>query len=165
MIRCTFVAALGPLLVLGSSRAAAQVDAFAVDTTRVPVGRMYEYLKSNRDGTRPSMVSVYVAGPSRIESLKWAPRDTTASVVVAEMDWTRVSVARLESWTLTKGALQPRATLQTDSSGLGVRVSFQPDSVLPIRKWPWHSYDFDFASLNLAFPFLRAPEQPFTNVP
>ena len=162
MIRCTFVAALGSLLVLGSSRAAAQVDAFAVDTTRVPVGRMYEYLKSNRDGTRPSMVSVYVAGPSRIESLKWAPRDTTASVVMAEMDWTRVSVARLESWTLTKGALQPRATLQTDSSGLGVRVSFQPDSVLPIRKWPWHSYDFDFASLNLAFPFLRAPEQPFT---
>ena len=139
-----------------------QVNAFAVDTTRVPVGRLYEYLKSNRDGSRPSMVSLYVSGPSRIESLKWTPRDTTASLVVAAMDWTRVSVRRLESWVLSRGS-EPhlRAALDTDSSGLGVRVSFQPDSLLPINRWPWHSYDFDFASLNLAFAFLREPERPF----
>ena len=31
-----------------------------------------------------------------------------------------------------------------------------------IENWPWHSYDFDFGSLNLAFRFLADPEGPFT---
>lgn len=163
MTRRTFLPPLALLLALLHPPAVTgQVDAFAVDTGRVPVGRLYEYLKSNRDGSRPSMVSLYVAGPSRIESLKWAPRDTTASLVVALMDWTRISVHRLESWMLARGT-EPRlrAALDTDTSGLGVRVSFQPDSLLPISRWPWHSYDFDFASLNVAFAFLREPERPF----
>jgi hypothetical protein len=163
MKRGNFIPPLALLLALvHPPTVTGQVDAFAVDTARVPVGRLYEYLKSNRDGTRPSMVSLYVAGPSRLESLKWAPRDTTASLVVAVMDWTRVSVRRLESWTLVRGA-EPglRASLDTDTSGFGVRVSFQPDSLLPIHRWPWHSYDFDFASLNVAFAFLREPERSF----
>ena len=42
---------------------------------------------------------------------------------------------------------QLRATLEADSAGTGVQLSFQPDSLIPIDAWPWHSYDFDFASL------------------
>jgi hypothetical protein len=79
------------------------------------------------------------------------------------MDWARFSAGRFESWGLARGAAPTlRATLETDSSGGGVRVSFAPDSLLPIRGWPWHSYDFDFASLNLAFADLIQPEAPFT---
>lgn len=143
--------------------AGAQVDAFRFDSARVPVGRLYEYLKSNRDGTHASHVSLYVAALDRIESLKWTPGDTTATLVVALLDWQRFSVRRLESWSLTPGAApRLRAALDTDSTGTGVRASFQPDSLLPIHRWPWHSYDFDFASLNLTLVHLIAPEAPFS---
>ena len=155
--------AVASLLATAPSRVDGQVEAFRHDPARVPVGRIYEYVKSNRDGSRPSRISLHVAGPDRLESLKWAPGDTVASLVVATMDWTRSSVRRLESWVLVRGAPPSlRATLDTDSSGAGVRVSFAPDSLLPIRGWPWHSYDFDFASLNLAFADLVQPEAPFT---
>jgi hypothetical protein len=52
--------------------------------------------------------------------------------------------------------------LDTEPDGSGIKVSFQPDQVIPIRNRPWHSYDFDFASLNLALPHLRQPEGSWT---
>ena len=142
--------------------AIAQVDAFRFDPDRVPVGRLFEYEKSNRDGTHAAPISLYVVGGDRIESLKWAPGDTTATLVVAELDWSRFSVRRFESWGLTRGA-EPelRAALEADSAGTGVRLSFLPDSLILIRAWPWHSYDFDFASLGLAMPHLVKPEAGF----
>lgn len=159
----TLAAAVTLLQAGATSRAASQVEAFRHDPARVAVGRIYEYVKSNRDGSNPSRVSLHVAGPDRLESLKWAPGDTVASLVVATMDWARFSVRRLESWVLVRGAAPVlRAALETDASGAGVRVSFAPDSLLPVRGWPWHSYDFDFASLNVSFADLVRPEAPFS---
>ena len=107
-------------------------------------------------------MSLYIAEIDRIESLKWFPGDTTATLVVAVLDWERYSVRRFESWGISRSAAPDlRAVLETDSGGGGVRVSFQPDSLIPIRGWPWHSYDFDFASLNVAMPHLRDPEAAF----
>jgi len=162
LVRATAVVAL-LLQVIAPSRAGGQVEAFRHDPARVPVGRVYEYVKSNRDGSNASRISLHIAGPDRLESLKWVPGDTVASLVVATMDWSRFSVRRLESWVLVRGAAPTlRAALEADSSGAGVRVSFAPDSLLPIRGWPWHSYDFDFASLNLSLADLLQPEAPFT---
>jgi hypothetical protein len=161
MRRCALVVACLAGVALPAG-AVAQVDAFRFDPDRVPVGRLFEYEKSNRDGTHAAPVSLYVVGRDRIESLKWAPGDTTATLVAAELDWSRFSVRRFESWGLTRGA-EPelRAALEADSAGSGVRLSFQPDSLIPIHSWPWHSYDFDFASLGLAMPHLVDPEAGF----
>ena len=61
-----------PLTILVSTHpAAAQISAFSYDSSRVPVGRAYEYVKSNRDGTHATQVTVYVAAVDRLESLKW----------------------------------------------------------------------------------------------
>jgi hypothetical protein len=144
-------------------RADAQVEAFRFDSTRVPVGRLYQYLKSNRDGSHVGQVSLYVAAVDRIESLKLEPGGSSPVLVVALLDWTRFSVRRFESWGLSrKAAPERRATLDTEGDGTGVRVSFLPDSLIVIRAWPWHSYDFDFASLNLALAHLIAPEKAFS---
>jgi hypothetical protein len=144
------------------SAAGAQVDAFRYDFTRVPLGTLFEYVKSNRDGTHAGPISLYVLERDRIESLKWSPDDTTATLVAAELDWDRFSVRRFESWALAHGAEpQLRAALEVDSAGTGIRISLLPDSLFPIHGWPWHSYDFDFASLGLAMPHLADPEAPF----
>ncbi len=76
----------------------AQVEAFRYQAARVPVGRVLQYEKSNRDGTHPGRVSVNVAKQDRLESLKWDDEVGWATLVVADLDWTRFSVRRFESW-------------------------------------------------------------------
>src|SRR5262245_48720287 len=50
--------------------ASAQVEALQYDSAKLPVGRVYQYLKSNRDGSHPGRVTLYVARTDRLESLK-----------------------------------------------------------------------------------------------
>jgi hypothetical protein len=140
----------------------AQLDAFHYDSARVPVGRAYEYLKSNRDGTHAAPITLFVAARDRLESFKWDSGGSAATLVVALMDWRRFSVRRFESWQVRRG--QPDtllATLQVDSAGQGLRFSAMPDTVITVAAWPWHSCDFDFASLGLTLPHLRQPEAGF----
>jgi len=160
-VRSIAVLMLGASLLPGPARA--QVSAFRYDPAKVPVGQVFEYLKTNRDGSNPGQVSLYVAATNRIEALKWHENGTTAVLVVAVLDWERFSAARLESWQLARGR-EPalRVTLDQDSTGSGVRLSLEPDRLIPVSSWPWHSYDFDFASLNLTMAHLREPEGQFS---
>jgi hypothetical protein len=101
-----------------------------------------------------------VAAIDQIEALKWDSSSHRATLVVATMDWTRFSPRKLEAFALEKD--QPpltRATLEVNGSA--VRVSFMPDTTVTIRGWPWHSYDFDFASLGLVLPHRVDRRAPF----
>ena len=57
----------------------------------------------------------------RLESLKWSPGDTVATLVVARLDWNRFSVGRFESWLLRRGR-EPelRVALEADSIDRGL---------------------------------------------
>ena len=111
--------------------AAGQVEAFRFDSIRVPVGRLFEYVKTNRDGSHPGNISLYVAAAARIESLKWSPGDTTAVLVVGLLDWNRFSARRLESWLLRRGRPpELRIRLDADANDEGLRLSIQPDSLI-----------------------------------
>jgi len=148
-------ATAGIVLAMLAVPAAAQVSAFSFDSTRVRVGRAYEYVKSNRDGTQPTQVTVYAAALDGLESLKWDSGGEAATLVVATLHWERFSIREFDSRRLRRH--QPamlQGTLRTDSSGAALRVSFMPDSTFPVRMWPWHSYDFDFASLGATLPHL-----------
>jgi hypothetical protein len=147
------------LTVLGTPRpAAAQVEGLRFEAGRVPVGRVFQYLKSNRDGTHPGRVSLYVARADRLESLKWDDEVGWATFVTADLDWSRFSVRRFESWDLRKGkAPFQKATLDIDEQGR-VTISVLPGPPLQLTRWPWHSYDFDWASLGATLPHLRKPE-------
>ena len=148
-------------LLLAAAPAAAQLAALRFDPQKVPVGRVYQYLKSNRDGSHPGHVSLYVAGLDRLESLKWDDEIGWATFVVAEMDWNRFSVRRFESWDLRRGKHPVRkATLDADKDG-AVSVSILPEPAVKITTWPWHSYDFDFASLGASLPHRVDPEAEF----
>jgi hypothetical protein len=149
-------------------RAEPQVSAFQFDSLRVPVGRLsvgrlYEYLKSNRDGTHPGIISLYVAASDRLESLKWSRGDSTATLVVAVMDWPRFSVRSFHNFEVRRGAGDRlRGSAVADSGGAGLTLSFEGEKFVRVKRWPWHSYDFDFASLGLTLPHLKNPEGTFT---
>lgn len=144
--------------------AAAQVSALRFDPKKVPVGRVTQYEKSNRDGSHSGRISLYVAGPERLESLKWDEDVGWATFVVAELDWTRFSVRRFESWALRQ-AKPPelKATLDTAGDG-GITISVLPGPPIHVSSWPWHSYDFDWASLSAVLPYLIRPEGEFAFV-
>jgi hypothetical protein len=151
---------LGTLCLFVTKPAAAQVTALQFEAGRVPVGTVLEYMKSNRDGTHPSRISVYVASRDRIESLKWNRGEAEATLVTAEMDWSRFSVKHFESWQLARdNAPQLRATMQVSGDELSMSLMPQP---LKISHFPWASYDFDFASLSLVMPQLRNPKADFS---
>jgi hypothetical protein len=48
---------------LAAAPAPAQVESLEYRPDRVPVGHVFHYMKSQRDGSNPSRVSVYVAAP------------------------------------------------------------------------------------------------------
>ncbi|HJU88291.1 MAG TPA: hypothetical protein VJ672_02810 [Gemmatimonadaceae bacterium] len=141
----------------------AQTSAFEFDSARVPVGRVFHYRKSNRDGTHATRVSVYVANRTRLESLKWENGESEATLVVATMDWPRFSVRCFDAWQLIRGRPPERRASLTANPEAGImRVSMLGDSTVPVASWPWHSYDFDFASLSAVMPHLRITERAFT---
>jgi hypothetical protein len=153
------VALAGLLAATLPSALPAQVEAFAYRPDRVPVGRVFHYLKSNRDGTHPGLIALYVAAQDRIEAFKYDSGGSQATLVVGFLDWEAMTVRRLEAYGVRRGEPdQPRAWLDSDWKAGGVRVFYAPDSLVRIARWPWHSYDFDFASLNLVLPHLRQPE-------
>lgn len=143
-----------------SAPASAQLAALQFSADRVPVGQVLHYVKSALDGTNSAEISVYVDAPGRVEALKWERGGEQATLVVATLDWSRFSVRGFESWLLARDAPPERkATLEVAGDTLSMSLMRAP---LKIAHWPWHSYDFDFTSLNLTLPHMRDPESALT---
>ncbi|MFL6548881.1 MAG: hypothetical protein ACJ8OJ_09300 [Povalibacter sp.] len=146
---------LSCLLLFSATQVLADSSAFRFDASRVPVGQVFHYVKSNLDGSHEGQISVYMLDQSQVESLKWDPGAQSATLVTAAMDWTRFSVRRFEAYQLSSGSPPKlRATLEASPDGSQLRASFK-EAPVQISHWPWHSYDFDFTSLNLSIPHWR----------
>jgi hypothetical protein len=147
-----------PLLVV-SATVEAQTTQFAFKPERVAVGNALHYKKSALDGSKPAYISVYVLDRDRLESFKWHDKSNAATLVQAQMDWQRFSVREFKSWHLERGrAPELQGTLDANRDGTQLEVSFVQGGPVKIDRWPWHSYDFDFASLGVTLPHLRNPE-------
>ena len=137
---------------------------FKYDPEKVETGIVYHYVKSNIDGSRSGQVSLYVAAKDRLESLKWHKGGSEATLVIAKIDWNRFSVSKFENWQLRSGTdpLQ-RGIFAFDKRDNRVVVATFGENELraKIVNWPWHSYDFDFASLGFTFRHLVDPKKPF----
>ena len=135
-----------------------EVEGFRFETGRQAVGRVYRYRKSNVDGTRPSHVDLYIASEDRIESFKYHEGHPEATLVTAEMDWRTFSVRRFEtSKRYTDGRIERLAELEAKGDVLH-GVAFGNSFTCDVELFPWHSYDFDLASLNVSLRYLEEPE-------
>ncbi len=150
--RPLFVGLLFAALVACAPPAFSQAGRLQFDAAKVPVGRVFHYSKSNRDGSHAASISVYVSAIDRVEALKWDEGGDEATLVLAEMDWSRFSVRRFEAWYLKRAATPERRAI-LEATGEQLSTSITP-SPITLRHWPWHSYDFDFTSLSLTLPHL-----------
>lgn len=155
------------VLLITVSIAAAQTPVFRFRPDRVAVGTVYHYVKTNVDGTQPENISTYIVTRDRIESFKYHEKGTRAGLVIADMDWQNFMAKKLESWQVfAKDDRKLFATLTYDAANQSVVVSIpaakpEPETV-KIERLPFHLYNFDLASLNVAFPHLADPKKSFT---
>jgi hypothetical protein len=154
---------------LFAATAGAQTDAakFRYDEKRnFAPQTVLHYVKTNIDGTNPEYVSQYIAGASVMESFKFHPQGTRAGLVVAEMDWQTFSAKSLKSWQVfPNNERRLFGTILFDGATRKAEVSLpsvrkEPEFV-ELKHFPVHLYNFDFGSLNFAFPHLSKPKKDF----
>ena len=154
------------LLFLGvflySLSASCQLDKFRNPGSFNDIHTVYEFNKSNWDGTHSSNVFLYIADSNKLESFKWAEGDEEATLVSADIDWKKFSVRQFENYKLRK-AKAPELVARLKQSGermLKIEVKEILDSLL-IADLPWQSYDFDFAGLSLIWRALINKKDSF----
>lgn len=143
------------------------MNQFRYQPEKVAVGTAYVYEKSNIDGRHKSDIVQYISSKYSLEAFKYEG-GPEATLVTATIDWDRFSVAELKSWRIN--AVGDRTLVVTldqtrGSNQLVVGGNFRSqklDQIVTIEHYPWHSYDFDFASLNLTLPHLLDPIASFT---
>jgi hypothetical protein len=137
-----------------------QVDKFDKPVKFTDLNTVYEYRKSNWDGTHASSVFLYVADSNKLESFKWWQGDEEATLVTARIDWKIFSVTRFENYKLRKGQSPQFIAKLSGQKKLDIEVMGVQDSLF-ITELPWHSYDFDFAGLSFIWRALKNKKEPF----
>jgi hypothetical protein len=123
---------------------------------------VYQYKKSNWDGTHASTIFLYIADSSRLESFKWAKGDEVATLVSADIDWTLFSVKKFTNYKLKHNNPPTLVAVlkMVGDSKVKVEVSEMRDSLL-LTELPWQSYDFDFAGLGFTWRAIKNKRDSF----
>jgi hypothetical protein len=137
--------------------------AFRYRAARVPAaGTVVHYLKSNLDGSKPSLVSLYFVDPEDIEVSKSEAGFSDSIDIKAHLDYKRYVADRLDSGVITSnGARVSKATLVIGRDELTASVDHF-EQRLTSNVYPLHLYNFDLMGLNVMLPHLRNPQRNFT---
>lgn len=123
-------------------------------------GIMYQYTKSNVDGSAPARVYIRMADEYVIDVWKFESHNFDAAHVQARMNWDFFSAKQLDSWVVTSdGASRPQARMNVSFEEAVVTVQIQHmEGKTEIGHFPFHIYNFDFISLNMSLPHWVNPE-------
>lgn len=136
---------------------------YTFNASKLSIGTVYHYTKSNIDESRPIRVSIYQKSETEVEVYKYEAGYPDASRIVASMDWNNFTADRLDAYVITKDSARHTATLDWENDRVTANVhalGHAKDTVYPVIT-PAHMYNFDFTSLNLVFKFLKDPEGTF----
>lgn len=120
------------------------------------IGRIYSYIRSDRDGAEAETIHVYRQSRTHIGVAKMRSRCTNAAYVTADLDLEGGYATRLGG-----GRLRPNAgreefavlTYDPVSRRIEARITTPGGPLnlaLAVPDAPWHIYDFDLASLTIA---------------
>lgn len=141
---------------------------YRFDAGREHAGRIYHYLRTNRDGTLPEHVYVFHKSREQIEVYKMVQRCTNAALVTADLDYGVWSATRLVGGRLGRdGAQQGFAVLTLDPAAMRIDAVVRlPDQELrrslDLQSLPWRLYDFDFAEFTIFAQHLANYRKDFT---
>jgi hypothetical protein len=142
-------------------------DFFGADASEAAQGRIYHYVRSNRDGSEPENVYVYRAANNRLEVYKARERCSNAAFVTAWVDANSGRATMIQG-----GRLMPRArhenfatlTYDAEAGRLSVQAALPDHAVrqqVRVEEPVYHLYDFDLATLSLQTMALNDPREGF----
>ncbi len=152
------------LLAAAAAPVGSSLDRFRYQPSKIRVGEVAHYVKSNLDGTKPARVSIFVVAPDRLEVAKVEREVNDAAWVRAHFDWTLFTSDRMEAAVINlDGSIEERAVFAVDRAKgeVDVTVGDRKGSAA-WRQLPFHVYNFDFTSLNFAWRHLVDPKAPFS---
>jgi hypothetical protein len=161
MRKAIFAFALG--LAACASAPSDPLAVFRYKPERVPAaGTVIHYVKSNLDGSHPSLVSLYFAGRDDIEVSKSEAGAPESLDVKAHLDWKRFIADKLDTGAIARGGpREQRGTLIVGKDELVASVDHF-EQRLTTKVSPLYVYNFDLMALNVMLPHLRNPKSPFT---
>ena len=137
-----------------------QVNKFGKPLSFADKHTVYEYKKSNWDGTHSSYVFLFIADTDKLESFKWWDGDTVATLVSAAMDWSNYSAKEFQNHKLRKGKAPEFIARLKGRKNIKIQMGELQDSLL-ISALPWQSYDFDFSGLSFIWRSLIDKKDSF----
>lgn len=162
---------IGAVLAAAACATAGEPQRFSeyrFDRDREHVGRIYHYLRSNRDGSAPEHIHVFHKSSREVEVYKMVQRCTNAALVTADLDYDLWSATRLVGGRLTRDGTQDAfavLTLDPDAPRINAVVSLPDQEIrqsLDLQGLPWRLYDFDFAEFTIFAQHLRNPRKDFS---
>lgn len=151
---------------LASPLALAQSAAFRYDAAKAPPpGTLLHYTKSNRDGSKPWHVEIYVQSPTRINVIKWVEGHADFVEIMADIDPALAMPTILQQWNTAAGRREPRLALVAvpGKTGPGLRAQLADGPSFELQATtaaPFNFWGFDLAGLGFMLPHWRTPEQP-----
>ena len=144
----------------------AQVEKFKYQPSKVDVGSVYHYVKSNKDGSLPEQIVIYVAAADRLEVFKYHPetKASQSALVIAYLDYKLFHADKLESWrvtSLTDRALVASLEFDEKTKMVEVKIGDGATEKTEMKYIPFHIYNFDLSSLNFMMRHLADPESSF----
>ncbi|WP_100644057.1 S41 family peptidase [Alteromonas facilis] len=123
------------------------------------VGSMLLYEKSNLDGSNSGNIAVYHHDNYNIESFKWRVGSAHATIVRAKMNPSTLIVDKFDASRMDNLGKETHSLSLTTSASNTLDVTIgENHQYLKTYGLPWHSYDFDFASLGYIYPHLKSKE-------
>lgn len=139
------------------------LDQYELKPERAPQGQLVNYVKSNLDGSKRLVLSLYFAQPFEVEALKVEGDGRYIARVQAKLDPQTLTATWMRSFNgLENGPGKQRLQMQMDGSAQRL-VAAVAGTQMPVAPshLPAHVYNFDLSSLNLTLPLLKNPRADF----
>ncbi|MBH9551431.1 hypothetical protein [Inhella gelatinilytica] len=163
-VRLAAASALALGLALPALAATSSLDAYNRQGP-APTQQVVHYVKSNLDGSKRSVLSLYFPAPLEVEVLKAEADGRYLALVRARLDPQTLSEAWMRSYNhLERGPGQERLQMQMDAEpGAARRIAQVAGTQMPVTAshLPAHVYNFDLSGLNLTLPLLKNPRADF----
>ncbi|MDI4632864.1 hypothetical protein J7U46_07370 [Pelomonas sp. V22] len=145
---------------LGSAPAQAASDSLAqfdYQAAKAPVNQAVHYIKSNLDGTKRLVLSLYFGAPLQVEALKVEADGRYVAWVLAKLDPQTLTESWMESYNQLEGHV-PRLQMSLQSDpGQRRLIADVAGTQMPVKvsHLPAHLYNFDLSGLNATLPYLK----------
>lgn len=155
------------LAAAGLAQAAAPTNALSQyelgEPGRAPANQVVHYVKSNLDGSKRLVLSLYFPAPLAVEALKVEADGRYLALVQARLDPQTLSESWMRSYNgleRGKGRLQMALSAEPGQARLVAEVA---GTQMPVTAshLPAHIYNFDLSGLNLTLPLLKDPRADF----